>query len=255
MTPLIISVLWLLSLQWPRWLPPYYGYYRYSDPADYLRTLAIIVTVTPLIISVLWLLSLQWPPDYLRTLAIIVKVTPRWLSPYSGYYCYSDPRWLSPYFGYYCYSDPPVTVTPPGHLRTLAIIVTVAPLIISVLWLLLLQWPPCYSDPLIISVLWLLLLQWPPWLSPYFGCYCYSDRCDYLRTLAIIVTTSFQTYTLPSELQALVYPILPPSSDILNYAIGLEKLADNESRTVFRWCSSGSKFGTDNSNYMRRFLL
>ena len=43
---------------------------------------------------------------------------------------------------------------------------------------------------------------------------------------------------LPTELQTLVYDILPPGAAIIDYAIGPEKLF------VFRWCSKGSEFLT-----------
>ena len=37
--------------------------------------------------------------------------------------------------------------------------------------------------------------------------------------------------------------IVPPNAAIINYTIGLEKLVSY--RTVFHWCSNGTKFLTD----------
>ena len=47
------------------------------------------------------------------------------------------------------------------------------------------------------------------------------------------------------KVQALVDSIVPPTTAITGYTIGLEKLQ------VFCWCSIGSKFVTVNSNYIR----
>ena len=56
-----------------------------------------------------------------------------------------------------------------------------------------------------------------------------------------------QVLTWP-ELQALVYDILPPTTAIIDYAICLRNLSANEQ--FFRWCSTGGKYVTDNSNYI-----
>ena len=49
-----------------------------------------------------------------------------------------------------------------------------------------------------------------------------------------------------TKLQAGVYDILSPTTAIVDYAVGLEKLSANEQ---FFWsCSNGSIFVTDNSN-------
>ena len=50
--------------------------------------------------------------------------------------------------------------------------------------------------------------------------------------------------------QAQVYDILPPTTAILDYAVGLDK----HQLTVFHWCSNGSTFVTDKSNYIKRFF-
>ena len=55
-----------------------------------------------------------------------------------------------------------------------------------------------------------------------------------------------------TKLQALVYNILPPTAAIIDYATGLVKLQANE---VFHWCSKGSRFVTDNSNYIKFIIV
>ena len=52
-----------------------------------------------------------------------------------------------------------------------------------------------------------------------------------------------------SKLPASVYDILPPTTARTDYAAGFQNLTVSY-RTVFRWCSNGSKFVTDNSNYV-----
>ena len=58
--------------------------------------------------------------------------------------------------------------------------------------------------------------------------------------------------SLLPKLQAQVYDIVPPDTAMADYAIGLPKLPANED---FRCCSNGSKSVTDNSVYIRPFLL
>ena len=55
---------------------------------------------------------------------------------------------------------------------------------------------------------------------------------------------------LQCKLQAQVYDILPQTTAITDYAIGLEK----HQLAVFHWCSNGSTFVTDKLNYIRRFF-
>ena len=57
--------------------------------------------------------------------------------------------------------------------------------------------------------------------------------------------------TVTRKLQTLVYDTLSPTTAMINYAIGLEKLSANG---VFRWCSNGNTLVTDNSDYIRRFF-
>ena len=61
--------------------------------------------------------------------------------------------------------------------------------------------------------------------------------------------------SLRAKLRALVYDILPPSTAIVNYAIGLKKEKAESQQTVFHWCSNGCKFVTDNSDYIRIFFI
>ena len=49
-----------------------------------------------------------------------------------------------------------------------------------------------------------------------------------------------------TKLQARVYDILPPTTAIVDYAVGLEKLSANEQ--FFWWGSNGSQFVTNSSN-------
>ena len=55
---------------------------------------------------------------------------------------------------------------------------------------------------------------------------------------------------LRCKLQAQVYDILPQTSAVTDYAIGLKK----RQLAVFHWCSNGSTFVTDKSNYIKRFF-
>ena len=65
------------------------------------------------------------------------------------------------------------------------------------------------------------------------------------------VTTVKPAVAALSQTPSTLYDIVPSTTAIADYAIGLEKLSANE---VFRWCSNGSKLRTDNSNYIRRFF-
>ena len=55
-----------------------------------------------------------------------------------------------------------------------------------------------------------------------------------------------------SQLQALVYDILPSTTAVFSYAIGSRKLSANEQ--FFCWCSNSSEFVTNNSNYIRHLF-
>ena len=59
--------------------------------------------------------------------------------------------------------------------------------------------------------------------------------------------------TITIKLHTLVYDILPPSTVILDYVIGLENLSANGQ--FFVDAQKGCKFVTVNSNYMRRFFI
>ena len=54
---------------------------------------------------------------------------------------------------------------------------------------------------------------------------------------------------LELQLQAQVYDILPSTTAVFRCAIGSRKLLANEQ--FFCWCSSSSKFVTNNSDYIR----
>ena len=58
--------------------------------------------------------------------------------------------------------------------------------------------------------------------------------------------------TLCPKLQILVYDIVPPTTAIADYAIGLEKPSANGQLFVGAK-TNGIKFVTDNLNYVRRF--
>ena len=62
--------------------------------------------------------------------------------------------------------------------------------------------------------------------------------------LTAVSGSSFQT--------ALVYNILPSDTAVFSYAIGSRKLSANEQ--LFYWCSNGSKFVTNSSDYIRCFI-
>ena len=55
-----------------------------------------------------------------------------------------------------------------------------------------------------------------------------------------------------SQLQALVYDILPSTTAVFSYAIGSRKLSANEQ--FFCWCSNSSEFVTNNSNSIRHLF-
>ena len=74
-----------------------------------------------------------------------------------------------------------------------------------------------------------------PLLPPVFLCLCF---CLLMLTYP--------------KLQSLVYDSLPPTTAIVDNAIGLEKLSANGQ--FFQSCSNGSKSVTDNSDFIRRFF-
>ena len=57
---------------------------------------------------------------------------------------------------------------------------------------------------------------------------------------------------LLSKLQVLVYSVLPPTTAIVDYAIGLGKLSANEQ--FFDDAQTAVSFVTDNSDYIRRLF-
>ena len=69
-----------------------------------------------------------------------------------------------------------------------------------------------------------------------------------------LLTLLPQSLAVRNELQALVYDILPPTTAIIDYAIGLEKPSANGQLFVGAK-TNGIKFVTDNLNYVRRFEL
>ena len=68
---------------------------------------------------------------------------------------------------------------------------------------------------------------------------------------ASLLTPLLQSLIVRTELQALVYDILPPTTAIIDYAIGLEKLSANGQLFVGAK-TNGIKFVADNLNYVRR---